>query len=247
VDKQFVVATRYFESDTTKGVASLARLREFAQNALAAGAARVYVAVNAAVDVSQALEQVWPENVTVFPVTPWGGFVMPLNALLLAAREELARGAKFVTASVEVKITAKAVGALLDQLDDQTLVVGAALLGHQFKKGSHQNALGREVPWNTLAVWNSFLWVTGFPLMGDGPLGEPQNKGVEELFTIAAFQRMYPSALAKLVPVAGQTWDTSTFDGERLAKHEAKMASKNSRPAAQLVAAQLPGPTVVHV
>lgn len=247
MENKFVVATRFFESDATKGPASLVRLQGFVTNSLAAGAGKVYVAVNSAVDTSEALKQVWLENVVVFPVTPWGGFVMPLNALLLAAREELAKGAKFLMASVEVKITAEAMAAMMSQLDDNTLVVGAAVLGHQYGRGVHKNAQGRQVPWNTLAMWNSFLWVTGFPLMGDGPVGEPQNKGVEELITIATFQQLYPNAAAKLLQVSDQSWDTSQFDGERLAKHEAKMASKDTRPAAQLVAARLAGPTVVHV
>jgi hypothetical protein len=244
----FVVGTRYFESKPENVGASLAKLGKLIDGMLAAGAMKVYVAVNVAEDKSNAVSQTWPEKAVVFPVMPWGQFVIPLNNIMTEAREDLAGGAKLVLASVEISADAKTVNTLLKYLTKRTIVVGAALMGHQFEPGIHKQATGRQTPWNTLAAWNpDFLWNTGFPMIGDGPIGEVQNRGVEEVATIGLLQKLYPYTAAKLVQVEGQNWDTSIFDADRLAKHEAKMASKDTRPARQLEVSHFKAPTVIHI
>jgi hypothetical protein len=217
---------------------------------MSSGATHVYVAVNTAEDRIGTMEMAWPQNASVFAVSPWGFFVNPLNSILISARELLATH-NLLLASAEVRTNGEAVNVLSNLLENnaETLVAGAALEGHKFVPGVHQNASGREVPWNTLALYNPYpLWVTGFPLLGDGPMSEPENKGVEELMTGTILQRIYPNLKLFLTQVPGQTWDTSSFDGGRLASHEKKMNSKDTRPRRQLDFSNLgTGPTVIHV
>jgi len=244
----FILGTRFWERDPAKGPSAVERISSFIEGGRAAGARHIFVAIRVEEDRSGVLDQKWPNYATVFAVCPWGSFVNPLNSLLIKAHEGLASGAYPLLASAEVAISQEAVAGLFAEMDNKTLVVGAALEGHVYEPGIHSPANGRQVPWNTLALWNpKFLWNTGFPLIGDGPIGEPKNAGVEELCTIAVIQTLYPTSKARLVQVPGQSWDTSQFDAERLAKHEKKMASKVSRPAAQLAEMGLKGPKVTHI
>lgn len=246
--KPFVVGTRFYESKIENGSVALAKLRKFVNAARAAGAERVLVAVNTAEDKSGAMDADWSEGTSVFGVTPWGKFVQPLNALMLTARQELADGSGLLLASVEVILTAQIVETLQGGMGDDTAVVGAAMLGHNFVAGYHGPADGRKVPWNTLAIWNpQYLYPTGFPTIGDGIPENINTAGVEELATLAVIQALHPNAKAKMIVVDGVSWDTSDFDADRLAKHEGKMASKVTRPAQQLAWANLPTPTVAHV
>ena len=191
--KGFVVGTRFFEKDESKVEKSLADLRTFCRNAWQAGAEHVFVAVNEAANVFGALEMGTPDAVTIFPVKPWGHFVQPLNALLLMGRGYWGQGHYFLSASVTVKLTPQIALALTTNVDDHTLVAGAAMEGHLFEEGCYHRygpTAGRQVPWNTLALWNAeMLWKHGgFPLLGDGPPAEPENAGVEEVATIATVQ-----------------------------------------------------------
>lgn len=250
---KFVVGTRFFEKDISKVEASLARLTAFIVAALAAGAEKVYVAVNLEEDRSEAIRQHWPDKVSVFPVTPWGKFIFPLNAILLMARSELAAGSKLLLSSVEVGLTPEKVESLNAHFNGNTLVVGGALQGHHYRNLNSgevciKHATGREVPWNTLALWNpKFLWATGFPMLGDGSLVDPATAGVEEVVTIAMLQKIFPHTTAKLVSIGDNAWDTSHFDGQRLSAHEKKMMSKEDRPAKQLESIGFNGPTVFHL
>lgn len=244
----FVVGTRFFEKDVSKSEASLARLTAFIMAALAAGAEKVYVAVNLAEDRSDAIRHSWPDKVSVFPVTPWGKFVLPLNAILMMARSDLASGCKLLTTSIEVSLTRKKGDSLFAHMQEGTLVVGAALQGHVYAPGKHHRASGRQVPWGTLALWNpDFLWTTGFPMIGDGIISDQSTAGVEEAATIAILQHIYPGIEAKLVSIGDAAWDTSHFDGERLAAHEKKMSSKDDRPAKQLESFASKGPYIIHL
>lgn len=87
----------------------------------------------------------------------------------------------------------------------------------------------------------------GFPLLGDAPFDQ-KMAGVEEVSAVALYQKLYGLS-AKLVSVAGfyEEWDTDGWDADRLSKHEAKIASKVSRPAAQLAWADLSAPNVLHI
>ncbi|MBU1104448.1 hypothetical protein KJ664_00935 [Patescibacteria group bacterium] len=244
--EKFVVGTRFFESKAENAEASLRKLRAFVLGALASGAEKVYVAVNVAEDKSGAMEAEWGERVTVFGVQPWGKFVMPLNAILLAARKELAGGAGMLFASTEVVLTTDTVSTLMQHMDNETSVVGAAMVGHNFQPGYEGKADGRQFPWNTFSLWNRYIYITGFPIIGDGIPENPSTAGVEELVAGAVLESLY-GCTAKLVQIEGVSWDTSGFDPERLKKHEAKMETKIPRPKAQLEWAQLSEPTVIHI
>lgn len=246
--KKFVSATRYFRPAGQEG-----RCFDWIAQQLAAGATHVFVAVNEQEDGSGILSKTsgLPENVHIFPVTPWGKFVMPLNALISAAREQLAKPDTFMLiSSVEVLITPSIVKALFSKMGESTIAVGASLPGHTFAPGTHEPANGRQVFWNTLALHNpDYLWVTGFPIIGDGIISDPKTAGVEELGYLGLIRELVGGD-AYLMPVPGISWDVSVLCEADLAKHEAKMAAKILRPQAQLDNLAILGchlnPTMIH-
>ena len=218
-------------------------------------APHVLVAVNVDADKTDAVNAVNSlglEGVCAVPVTPWGKFVMPLNALVIEACE--AGASHLLLASVEVadSLTIENIGQLCELIADDVLVVGAAMEGHNVKSSqgidlSIDGADGRSVPWNTLALWDlKYLQRFGFPLIGDALFG-PKQAGVEEVSTIALYQKVYPELEALLVVLPGIKWDTADFDEERRKGHEAKMASKVSRPAAQMAELGTKHPFVWHL
>jgi len=246
--EKFVVGIRFWEGRQENVETAIGKLRKTIEDMRSVGAEKIFVAVNTSEDLSDAPQWNWPEYAEVFGVEPWGFFVQPLNAILIKARTELAQGYGVLFASTGTSVSKEGIEILLMNMDSNTIVVGATLEGHVYEAGIHNPADGRQVPWNTLALWNpKFLWSLGTPLIGDGPVDQPENKGVEEVCTIAVIQAICPSAEAKLTLVPGQNWDTGWFDAERLAKHEKKMASKVSRPAAQLAEMGLKGPKVTHI
>ena len=144
---------------------------------------------------------------------------------------------------------------------DTTLVVGAALQGHQHHNttddnggaGSEVELTGRTTPWNTLALWNlPKLALTGFLLVSEGLHtdlnGNEVEAGVEEVCTIATLQKILPSntAQAKLLSTPGVQWGQDFGDDEgRKEWHERKMMSKVTRAKRQLELMALKG-TVLH-
>lgn len=115
-------------------------------------------------------------------VSPWGNFVPALNALIsYACLTPLSDGSYANTIlfiSAETTMTRDAMIKLDQHMDlEDTLVVGAALPGHDYVKKSDDNdeRKGREIdlngrtcPWNTLALWNLKKMTLGFPLVADG-------------------------------------------------------------------------------
>jgi hypothetical protein len=204
----------------------------------------VFVAVNTIEDKIGTLEA-FPD--VAFPVTPWGKFVQPLNAIVLKAA---AAGADFLLlASAEFPPTLVQLDFLFAHMGPATLVVGAAFAEHQFHADEEVSGTGVTVPWNTFSVWNlKNLRGVGFPLIGDAPL-EPKMAGVEEVCTIALLQRLNPMLKAKLVkvPGLGEKWDMSGWDESRLAQHRAKIRSKIERPAWQLGEMNLNPPKILHI
>ena len=204
----------------------------------------VFVAVNAAKDKIGTLEM-FPE--VAFPVTPWGKFVMPLNALVLKAA--LAGANHLLLASAEFAPTEDQVDHLLQHMGGGSLVAGAKFAEHEFHPGEEVEGTGTTVPWNTFALWNlETLSRIGFPLVGDSPL-DPAQAGVEEVATIATFQSIWHNQKAYLVrtPEIGGEWNTTGWSDDRLAKHMTKIESKKTRPAKQLGVANLAPPTVIHI
>ncbi|MBP8960639.1 hypothetical protein KBG31_00225 [Patescibacteria group bacterium] len=134
-------------------------------------------------------------------------------------------------------------------LERDGLVVGAALPGHDYSPGWQGEASGTQIPWNTFALWEwKKMSCLGFPLVGDAPWN-PELAGVEEATAIAVAQKIWgkEGAQAILTQVPGVVWQTQWDDPSREAAHEKKMASKRSRPAAQLERMGIRPPFVVHI
>lgn len=192
----------------------------------------------------------------VIPVTPWGNFLPALNALIgWCASSHGANEILFLSA--ETDLTSDAIRTLQSHLvKEDTLVVGVALPGHEYKLG--ENALtGVTCPWNTAAIWNvPKLALTGFPLVSDGLHSSrdddgstisPGPSGVEEVSAIALLQHILSARLAKAKLIRSDEieWETNWDDAERENWHNKKMASKLLRPQRHLELLGLSG-VVIH-
>lgn len=121
----------------------------------------------------------------VLPVQPWGEFTPALNALIDWARKyksssPVVQAILLYSAEVSiVPMAATVVSTLQHHLTmSDTLVVGAALPGHDYHVPSSTTTSspetvwdlnGRTSPWNTLALWNlSKISLTGFQLVSEG-------------------------------------------------------------------------------
>lgn len=180
---------------------------------------------------------------SVLRVTPWGSFVPALNALTSWACKNRDKDGSWVIVfiSAEMSLGGSSCPELIQHMNvEDTLVVGAALPGHDYRGSESENEVelnGRTCPWNTLAMWNlEKLALIGFPLVGDGlhrfQDGTTAPGGIEEFATVLLHQRMdlqNTSTKAKLVQVSGIEWDQTFEDEDRRKWHEEKMNSKNTR------------------
>jgi len=200
-------------------------------------------------------------NCELIPVSPWGNFVPALNALVSwGCSTILGKEGLIMFLSVETNVTPQSINKLCQYVNlDDTLVVGAALRGHDHKHSSGSAEIevelnGVTTPWNTLAVWNlKKLAITGFAMiaevvysLNDGRMLSP---GVEELSTIILQQNICvppETAKAKLVRVSGVNWDQDFDDEERKKWHELKMKSKVTRAALHKEAMGGMNGTVTH-
>ena len=148
--------------------------------------------------------------------------------------------------SAEIELTKGIFLKLSQHLDEQTLVAGAVLAGHEFASGE-QVASGVTVPWNTLAVWNlKYLARTGFPLAGEAPY-DAHFAGVEEIGACAVLQSLYPDLKIKLINLGAVKWHIEELSNERIADHIKKLESKEQRAEKQLKFLELPAPKVLHI
>lgn len=199
------------------------------------------------------------DYVRIVEVTPWGKFVPALNACISFACREL-EASHIVFVSAETNAPKESMQVLLRHAaNDDTLVAGACLPGHDYsgpastdQSPSTITLNGRTSPWNTLAVWSlQKLALTGFQLVSDGLLTNDDTEpsyGVEEVICIALLQKLLgaDNAQAKLVRLSGVAWDQSFLDPERAKWHEQKLESKRQRAARQLELTGLSG-TVQHL
>mmetsp|Transcript_25181 Transcript_25181/g.29144 ORF Transcript_25181/g.29144 Transcript_25181/m.29144 type:complete len:349 (+) Transcript_25181:33-1079(+) len=192
-------------------------------------------------------------------VSPWGAFVPALNALvsyactteILTKEEEEDSSLLFADSilfiSAETTLMKESMDALCKHMNlDDTLVVGAALSGHDFHAGDGNgngnetderivDLNGRTCPWNTLALWNLKKLKLGFSLVADGihktEDGSPVPAGIEEFSTVLLHQNLTnkETCKAKLVQIPGVEWEQTFDDEERRKWHEAKMKSKFTR------------------
>jgi|GEM_PF-1975364 len=216
---------------------------------------RIFVAVNVGEDAAKSLDFIkknYPQ-VNAFPVTPWGKVVQAPNAILLKAAEKEMEYLLFV--STEYPVTKRVVSLLMSHCDAKTLVVGAALVGHDIKVQAGkseiiQNSSGLQIPWNTYALWSlDRLIHTGFVLAADS-LHDPDNAGMEEMGTIAAQQILWPGkAIAKLVvPKEGDViFNMHGWTTKRQDRYQHNLTSKNTRSAAQIKRLRLSTPSVIHI
>eukprot|EP00934_Nitzschia_sp_Nitz4_P006881 Nitzschia sp. Nitz4//scaffold185_size43419//21792//22724//NITZ4_007302-RA/size43419-processed-gene-0.81-mRNA-1//-1//CDS//3329539712//6871//frame0 len=196
--------------------------------------------------------------IVVLPVTPWGRFVPALNALIWHAKCTC-QAKQILFVSAEVTTSASVIQTLSQHCSaiDDVLVAGAVLEGHEYHGSSTDGTseavvtnqvplTGRTTPWNTLAVWNvDRLALTGFLPCSDVT---PETAGVEECIAIAAHQKLFPNAQAKLVRLDTETdWSAAnSSDPKRREWHEQKMKSKQERAAAQLEEMGLNNGKVIH-
>lgn len=213
---------------------------------------------------TSASRQSFPPPCEILQVTPWGNFTPALNALTMwACQNQIDYGNTVIMfISAETCITRKeTIDALTCHMDRDTLVVGAALPGHDYKGYKTTKSTtkvieatnihndepqqielnGRTCPWNTLAIWNlNKLALAGFPLVSEG-IHRDQNgarvaAGIEEVATVLLHQKIHGALhnCAKLVKVDGVEWEED-FRGDEKRKrwHEEKMKSKYERAEVQ--------------
>lgn len=252
MQQKFGIATRFY--GLTEG--DVQRLAAWVDAALKVVPAEdVFVAIHTEMDCSGSLDFVCEKYpaVTAFAVTPWGRVVQAPNALLLKSAEQHVSHLLFV--STEYPITESLVSLLRSHSDDETLVVGVRLAGHDFKappgeRVLMQQANGLQIPWNTCALWSiGHLIHTGFVLTADS-VNDPDNAGMEEMGTIATQQILWPGkASAKLVTSrAGDLIpNTHGWTIQRRERHMRILESKNSRSATQLERLSLSAPDVLHI
>jgi hypothetical protein len=105
------------------------------------------------------------DRLILVPVHPWGAFTPALNALVYTAAtageqskvydlDGTVGKVEFILfQSIEVKMGKLEVRKMIECMDDETLVVGTALDGHDFSAGKHRLD-GLKAPWNTNALWH---------------------------------------------------------------------------------------------
>lgn len=236
-----VIGTRFFEREPAK----IEIIEGFVNQALLCGN-DVLVAVNTEEDKTEAINhsKLKMPGVDVFGVNPWGKFIPALNILISRAKDKGAQSILF--ASAEMRFAQEHLSQMQSHLDGNTLVVGAALPGHDFIEGEREGN-GRTVPWNTLSLWNlEYLSRTGFPLISDAFLNS-DKAGVEEVSTIALLQKIYPFLKAKLLQLPGVVRDTSAWDTWRLTRHQRELQNRISCPEAQMKVFNIPPPKVIHL
>lgn len=247
MNKVFAVGTRYWNSNND----SPEKIVTFVEKALAISE-KVFIAINITEDMSSSLTVLQKMNsyrVIAIPVQPWG-FTFAMNALIKEALNH--KVTDLLSQSVEIELGNTVVNSLLNQMNPDTLCVGARLPGHIFKKGEHV-ANGRTIPWNTCKILKlQYYQVFGFPIIGD-MLWDPSLAGIEEITADSIAQHFLsgPSSQklkVKMMEVDGINWHTDfNNDPKRLRKHEEKMSSKIERAKLQLKLSNIPPAKVFHL
>jgi hypothetical protein len=167
-------------------------------------------------------------------VSPWRGVAVPLNAII--AEATLLGGKSLLLQSAEVQTDADNIRLLHEELDDNTLVVGAKLLDTHGQVLGCQPINGMNAPWNTLALWDlGKLNITGFLGISNGFINDIPT-GMEEVSTICLLQHLYPKTTqAKLIQLPHYLdWDWMWDCPKRHHYHQQKISSKLARSLIQL-------------
>jgi len=238
---KILIGTRFFEREPNK----IEIIEGFVRQALACSD-QVLVAINTEEDKTEAINhhRLKLPGVEVFGVTPWGKFIPALNTLISKAK--LKGADSILLASAEMRFSQEEFSQLKIYLDENTLVVGAVLPGHDFQEGERVGN-GRTVPWNTFSLWNlEYLSRTGFPLISDAFFNGDKS-GVEEVTTIALLQKMYPFLKAKLIKLPGITRETDSWDKWRLERHQRELENRIRCPEAQMKVFNILSPKIIHI
>lgn len=180
----------------------------------------------------------------VIPVMPWQKFVPALNALVGFGAGHPLNPSRILFVSAETTASAEDIMHLSRLVNDEILVAGAALPGHDYQPNNILELNGTTTPWNTLAVWNiRKLAMTGFALVSEGHLSIEPSYGVEEVVAIALLQKLLgtENAQAKLLKLNSVNWTQDFDDPERRRWHDEKMKSKVERADRQLQLMALSG------
>lgn len=242
-----VTTTRYWDD---KENSTPDKLEKFVDRALKMTDS-VIVAINVEKDRSDSLNIMSKKNIkglTLLPVRPWG-FTSAMNALIYQA---VVMQQRFVLSqSVEIELSEDGLVKMREEMDDNTLCVGARLPGHDFRKGEVLGT-GITIPWNTCKILNArYYQVYGFPLIGDAAF-DPTQAGVEELVANSLAQHLLSSKdhrlKIKLMEIEGIKWKTEfETDPSRRKAHERKMIMKDQRPRLQMGFTGLQPATVLHL
>jgi len=248
MNKKLIVGTRFF-CDKKKSKESLSKLKFLIQLVQQdkISEEKIIIAVSIdddKLDILKKKDQFFGTDI--FNVTPWitkngkKDFILPLNAIV--SRAVLSGAALLLLVSEKIRFSKEHIEELKSFMDEKTLVVGAKLNGHTFKKGKVRGN-GLTVPWSTLAIWNlKYLAKLGFPLIGDA-LFDKKQAGIEEVSTIALSQTLYPDLKAKLVKISGIKENKENDDKE----YKKKIKSKKSRAEAQMKEIKLRSPIIDHL
>lgn len=261
-------ATRFFIADPSRVSADRAKITRYVDASLACSRIeRLYIAVDPHRDVASSIDFLRRlptpagKRVEVMPVTPWGRYVEPLNALALQAAFD--GYSELLFANTEHIPTDANVRQLSDHLDSSTLVAGAALdVFHEFEPGEHRMN-GVRVPSDAFMLVNLELFTLfGFITVSEAPwvphcgnsLGTPKDPGMleagmKEVATFSLIQHFVgrEKAQVKLAAVAGAERDTSTIVGDRKRLDDHKRASAIQRAEAQMRRTNIPYGYVKHI
>ena len=157
--RRIITCTRYWG----KTKSDLKRLDDFIQRA-AEYSAYIIIAIRSEQDRSGAESFLTrryhgQSRVMPLPVTPWGDVTTALNSMLIRASCAKFRQEFILFQSLEIISSAHHIQEMFRHMQSDTLVVGAALEGHQFmaKQGDHEAEVeigGLTSPWNTCALWH---------------------------------------------------------------------------------------------
>lgn len=240
---KIALGTRFYDDNPPERLADFGAFVREASNFVG----EVLVAVKQTADSSKVREyfdKLKLPKVHIVSMNVWGKFVPALNAIVYHVSAE--GYSHLLLCSSEVELSRQVVDELASYMDDGTLVVGAAMSGHEFREGEMIGS-GTTVPWNTLALWNlKYLNRTGFVLAADASF-DAEAAGVEEVATCAVLQRLYPHLKVKLVKLGSIKWKVEKLSQDRIAAHIKKISSKKERAEKQLKFLELPPPRVLHI
>lgn len=246
---KIMVGNRAFVGNLDGVSKEIEKLQKFGENVMALpSVAACYTAVNMELDKANLSNLTcWHPEHKMLGIKAPGKFVPFLNALIDQAA--MIAADYLLLLSTEIKLTEADLQKMLDKMDENTLMVGARLDGHEFHASSTVGITGVTTPWFTCCLVNVKKIIRlGIPMTGEA-LFDPTRKsaGVEEVATISLYQRLYADCDAKLIQLDSVAWETGVFEGERLERHHIKMASKKARPRAQVEFANLLSGVVQHI